>query len=185
MTTFFTSDTHFNHSNILKYCPRRLEISQTVTEMNDYLMTAWNDVVRPQDVVYHLGDVGFGHPEELVKIIKRLHGHKYLIPGNHDQRHLKHAGFVQAWKSVLPSYHELNLDGQFMVLCHYPLLGWNKMFHQSIHVHGHVHTDYLDGSLTLGIIGQFCQHRFDVGVDHHHNYSPFRFQEIIEHTRES
>ena len=50
---FFTSDTHFNHKAIISYCSRPFE---SVEEMNDRLIDNWNQVVKPSDTVYHLGD---------------------------------------------------------------------------------------------------------------------------------
>ena len=54
---FFTSDTHFNHTNILQYCNRPFKI---VDQMNETIITNWNNVVEPDDIVFHLGDFCLG-----------------------------------------------------------------------------------------------------------------------------
>ena len=59
---YFIADTHFNHENIIKYCNRPFQNSK---EMNEYIVNKWNSVVTKNDIVYHLGDVGFGSTEEL------------------------------------------------------------------------------------------------------------------------
>ena len=80
---YFIADTHFNHENIIRYCNRPFENSN---EMNEYIINKWNSVVNENDVVYHLGDVGFGNTEELKQLVGRLNGTKILIRGNHDYK---------------------------------------------------------------------------------------------------
>lgn len=79
MNLFFTSDTHFGHSNIIRYCHRPFASAE---EMDEVLVERWNGVVRPQDHVYHLGDVAMRRQH--LPILKRLHGHLRLVRGNHD-----------------------------------------------------------------------------------------------------
>lgn len=71
------SDTHFGHENIIKYCKRPFS---DASDMDEYMVSQWNDNVKNGDIVYHLGDVCFGD----YSIIKRLKGRKRLIVGNHD-----------------------------------------------------------------------------------------------------
>ena len=101
------SDTHFNHENIIKYCDRPFT---DAASMNDYLVKLWNSVVRPEDKVYHLGDVymGDGFSREYTShLLSRLNGHKRLILGNHDngkdqllQRHFEK---IDVWR-MFPEY---------------------------------------------------------------------------------
>lgn len=62
---YFIADTHFNHENIIKYCNRPFNNTQ---EMNEYIIQKWNSVVKSNDIVYHLGDVGFGTTEMLKEV---------------------------------------------------------------------------------------------------------------------
>jgi calcineurin-like phosphoesterase family protein len=83
-TIWVISDTHFNHQNIIKYCGRPFE---TAKEMNECMVENWNAVVKPQDKVYHLGDVYMGggfSREYTLDLLCNLNGHKRLILGNHD-----------------------------------------------------------------------------------------------------
>ena len=66
---FFTSDTHFDHKNILRFCNRPWE---TVEEMNQGLIDNWNSVVGPDDIVFHLGDVSFGGNTNLTKYVLQV-----------------------------------------------------------------------------------------------------------------
>ena len=82
---WFISDTHFCDEDIMRFEPILPDGVHTRTDLDEYIIERWNSVVRPEDVVYHLGDVGkFSSEEDAEQIIKRLNGDKYLIMGNHD-----------------------------------------------------------------------------------------------------
>ena len=81
MKHFIIADTHFNHSNIIEYCNRPFINKE---EMNKTLIDNWNNVVGKEDIVYHLGDFGFGNKEYLKDIVPKLNGKIFLIKGNHD-----------------------------------------------------------------------------------------------------
>lgn len=78
---FFTSDTHFKHANIIKFCERPFG---SIEEMNEALIANWNRVVGKDDFVFHLGDFCFGGSEAWNSILDRLNGKIYLVLGNHD-----------------------------------------------------------------------------------------------------
>lgn len=76
------SDTHFGHDNIIRYCDRPFENSK---EMDERMLDNWNSVVRPGDIVYHLGDVYFNKSRtDWGSFFAKLCGAKRLILGNHD-----------------------------------------------------------------------------------------------------
>ena len=79
---WFVSDTHFGHKNILKYTKRPFS---SVEEMDEILIANWNNRVKEEDEVYHLGDVALCSPNKLRKILDRLKGKIYLIRGNQDR----------------------------------------------------------------------------------------------------
>lgn len=163
-----TSDTHYGHSNIIRYCNRPYK---DVEEMNQALITNYNSVVRPEDTVYHLGDFGFMQVDKLKKILSRLNGNKILLYGNHDKviRGAKGA-FTESF-NFIKDYLEINVDGQKIVMCHYPLLTWNGSGRGSIMLHGHAHGNTNYGHLKNAKI-------LDVGVDCH-NYFPISLEEIF------
>jgi len=75
---YFTSDTHFDHENIIKYCNRPFK---DVNHMNESMIENWNNTVNDTDTVMHLGDFSFKSD----KFINRLNGNITLIKGNHDK----------------------------------------------------------------------------------------------------
>lgn len=162
MSTFFTADTHFGHAAIIGFCNRPFD---TVQEMNEEFIKNWNSVVSPQDVVYHLGDFGFMSAAEMVKIINRLNGNINVVPGNHDKQLVK----ISRLNFCAP-IHEIKVDGTFVVLCHYPMLSWNRSSHGSMMLHGHSHgTQQYPGAMRI----------HDVGVDVN-GYAPVSFETIKE-----
>ena len=99
---YFIADTHFNHTNIIKYCNRPFK---NTDEMNKYIIKKWNSVVKQTDTVYHLGDVGFGKFEELKTLVGSLNGRKILLRGNHDFKigvnTWKEIGFLEVYKKKI------------------------------------------------------------------------------------
>lgn len=82
--TFVTSDSHLFHLNIIRYANRPFS---GLDEMHSVLIERWNELVKPEDVVYHLGDVSLCRKDaraRLQAIIGSLNGEKHLIKGNHD-----------------------------------------------------------------------------------------------------
>src|SRR5687767_7438795 len=106
---WFISDHHFFHENILKFVDKngariRPEWSN-VDEMNWDMVERWNRTVKPQDKVWHLGDVAFKTTEraaELENLLQKLHGHKRMLVGNHDNLKspalLRHFEKIELWK---------------------------------------------------------------------------------------
>ena len=166
MNVYFTSDTHFGHDAILRYCMRPF---CDVHAMGEALIANWNAVITKRDIVYHLGDVFFGDPDRALQRLQRLQGKKFLIPGNHDTA--KHMEVLSEVFEVLPPLYNCacHQDGTKyrVTLCHYPLLSWDRSHHRAIMLHGH-HHGRLPGN------GQ----RLDVGVDCW-SFSPVRFDKIL------
>lgn len=172
---FFSADSHFCHSNIISFSNRPYADAE---EMNETLITNWNNVVPENGTVFHLGDVAFCDDKKKVKeILDRLNGKIYLIKGNHEKSVLKHEELRRRFEWI-KDYFELEVDlgvanaRQFVVLCHYPMASWNKSFHGSWALHGHTHMKYKS---EYGLI-------LDVGVDNPLcNYAPIFFDRIHEY----
>jgi calcineurin-like phosphoesterase family protein len=147
---FITSDTHFGHANIIKYCNRPFN---TIQEMDEKLIENWNSVVSQQDCVYVLGDFCFSRTPE--QYFNKLNGQKFLIKGNHDSRET----YKLPWGFVKDVY-SLRYDQYEIWLSHYAHRSWPKSFHGTLHFYGHAH-----GGMPP--FGRSC----DVGVDCW-NYTP-------------
>lgn len=91
MATYFTSDTHFNHANIIGYCKRPF---RDVGHMNRELIQRWNERVTPDDMVLHLGDFALGKKEGMPAVFDSLNGEKMLVCGNHDSKTTRELGWV-------------------------------------------------------------------------------------------
>lgn len=165
---FFTSDTHFNHKNIIKYNPNRG--ASTVEEHNELLIANWNRKVSDSDIVFHLGDFGFGKNRDNIAILSALNGRKFLIPGNHDTAILRNSDFVVGWESILPLIYDLQFKGKFYALSHYPMHEWNGSRHGSIHLHGHTHKVELKSG----------KNRYNIGIDSNPDTSPWSMTELLE-----
>lgn len=128
-----TSDTHFGHENIIKYCGRPFK---SVYEMNECLLNNWNSVVKPNDRVYHLGDVYFSsgfREDEAWYFLQRLHGKKTLILGNHDNPQNQLLTRLFSKITLL-----CNFKKERLLLTHMPV--WTGPdFGGMLNVHGHIH----------------------------------------------
>lgn len=164
---YFTSDPHFNHANIIKYCKRPFS---TVKEMDKALIINWNNTVNPGDTVYVLGDFAFYKTDddfEYVRaIFNKLNGLKILIEGNHDKRPTLKS---LHWQELYRGYYKLKYNKQHIILSHYRFAEWDGCHRGSIHLHGHEHN--FQPSKTPYKI-------FDVGVDAC-NFVPVSIETIL------
>lgn len=160
--TFFTSDTHFGHESIIHLSNRPFD---SVSDMNEALITNWNAVIRPQDTVWHLGDFSMGSDQPASVFADRLNGKIHLIQGNHDDKTVRDC--ADSFESI-DVIRTISLDSQRIVLCHYPMREWDKAWRGSWHLFGHVH-----GRLDKTPFSK----SMDVGVDSN-NYRPLAFEEI-------
>lgn len=171
---FFTSDTHFSHANIIKYCERPYK---NIDEMDEDLIRRWNDVVKKDDVVFHLGDFGMVSQKKLEWIIGRLNGQIYLILGNHDNR-LRYDGLFKSVKQQML----VNIDGVYVLMLHYPLMQHKSEIlngHRFIQLYGHIHSrKNMSGDDKLRS-ARTSWNQYDVGVDNN-DYRPISFSEVIE-----
>lgn len=158
--TFFTSDTHFGHKNIIRFCKRPFE---TVDIMDPKLVDAWNSVVKKNSVVFHLGDFTFRQKTYLSTLLNKLNGTIVLIKGNHDD---------EKCLSLFPyvfDYLEICIENTNIVLSHYPFLEWNGSHRGAWNLHGHCHGTIPDPGISR---------RIDVGIDMNTKYVPFSYRQL-------
>jgi calcineurin-like phosphoesterase family protein len=138
MTDFVTSDIHFGHANIMKFCPESRAFDNDVNKMNEAIIRNWNAMITPQDHTYILGDVAFCNWQDAVKYMNRLNGTKTLIVGNHDSKLIKSQEFRDCFVNFF-DYHTINVDKTKVVMFHYPIAEWDQMHRGAVHLFGHLH----------------------------------------------
>ena len=137
--TFFIADTHFGDEAIIRYENRPF---QDIQVMECQLVKNWNEVVRPEDRIFVLGDFAKGDKAELTRPCRCLNGKKTLVLGNHDTQTpewYRECGFDEA--SAWPIIFE-----GFWILSHEPLYVNENMPYANIYGHVHGNSIYKDFS---------------------------------------
>ena len=169
MNTFLTSDTHFGHKGATQFLNddgSKMRPWNTVEEMDEALVANWNSVVRPQDKVYHLGDVVINR--KALAILSRLNGEKVLIKGNHDLFRLE---------EYTPYFKDIRGVGVLdkYVLTHIPthpasLSRWEA------NIHGHLHSYEVMREFEAECYSVDSRY-FSVCVERH-NFTPVPFETV-------
>jgi len=185
---WFTSDTHYSHTNIsgpkISSWKSGFRHFDSVWEMNKCLVDNINKYVKEDDILYHLGDWSFGGAQNIKLfrdsiVCKNIH----LVLGNHDQHikdqevKLKETSFnpMDLFSSV-NQVLEVSHEKHRFFMSHYPHLSWNHASRGVIMLHGHEHGtfDHLNENTS----------RMDVGVDTAKKllgeFRPFSLEEIIQ-----
>ena len=165
MTTFFTSDTHFGHARIIELSDRPFS---DVDHMNTEIVRRWNEIVTPDDTVFHLGDVALGPIDQSLAVVGRLNGFKVLVNGNHDRPFMTRGKprfgewmdkYREVFDVVLMDQMFVTLsNGTEVVLSHFPFTGDHTPEDRHVDerpedegmplIHGHTHaTDRLTFSV--------------------------------------
>jgi len=169
---FWTGDTHWGHSNILKYDNefRRLRPFDSIEEHDEALVSRWNEVVPADGVVIHGGDVFFCKTEKALWLLHRLNGEIHLVLGNHDKA-IK--GKIKDRFTTIADRLEIKTadSDRLIVVDHYALQVWNKSHWGAWHLHAHSHTTLKTPDHML---------RLDIGVPGHNCY-PWTTEEIKKH----
>lgn len=172
---FFTSDLHFGHKNIIRFDNRPFT---SVEEMDQALIRNWNAKVSEEDTVYVLGDISWHSDAKTFEIFNLLHGHKILIKGNHDRVH----GKVRHCFDEISDYKEIDVDGHKIVLCHYPIIFFNRHHYGAYMFYGHVHNSH-EWQMTDNYRYELEQldikcNIYNVGVMVQ-SYEPVTFEEVL------
>ncbi len=155
----FTADTHFGHDNIIRFCDRPFK---DANHMDEELVKNWNERVRPDQIVFHLGDFSFKNRSNIPHLLDRLNGEVILLQGNHDKpKDLKYFKEVHDLAEVV-------IEDQRIIMCHYAMQVWNHSSRGSWCIHGHSH-----GTLTPN----WSRKITDIGVDSW-GYKPVSFSQL-------
>lgn len=185
--TFVTSDLHFGHANIIKYCERPFDSAE---QMDESMIERWNSRVGRNDEVIFLGDFAMGpraNDAFVTGILSRLNGHISFLLGNHDLPSKKYGNSGLAklatdlGHTLLPDRYVFRYEGTKFVAGHYPVADWDGKYRGVIHLHGHTHSFMTSVQRPMKTVsrldnGRYVQHnedvppmlgRYDVGIDLH------------------
>lgn len=167
--TFFTSDQHFGHFNIIRLSHRPFA---SLDEMNETMIARWNAKVRDKDTVYVLGDLFF-RAATVAPILRQLKGRKHLVLGNHDHSWTSKVSISDHFESV-QTICEIDIGGKPATLCHYPMLSYPHA-RRGYMIYGHIHNNTGDDYWPL-IMRR--ARMLNAGVDVN-DFEPVTFDELL------
>jgi len=182
-TTFLISDTHFGHEKTCTVFKRAdgspLRPFSSAEEMDEYMVKAWNDRVRPKDKVYHLGDVVINR--KFLSVLGRLNGDKVLIRGNHDIFQLED---YTAYFRDIRGYDVKN----GMILSHIPV-HVESLARFGTNIHGHLHANRVmrmrgvDVKTGEVLYSDEIDPRYHCVCVEHTDFAPVSLEEVYERIR--
>ena len=175
---FLVSDTHFGHAGVCKFTRNdgvtKLRPWDNPEEMDEEMVKRWNETVRPNDKVYHLGDVVINR--KALKTLGRLNGDKVLIRGNHDI--FRDDEYRQYFRE-LRAYHVMN----GMILSHIPI-HVDSLGRFGTNIHGHLHANRVMHLPTWRIDDTRIDPRYHCVCVEQTDFRPILFEDVIKRIKE-
>jgi calcineurin-like phosphoesterase family protein len=172
-SVFLVSDTHFGHAGVCRFVRgdgvTKLRPWDNADEMDEAMVAAWNERVRPTDKVYHLGDVVINR--KALGIMRRLNGDKVLIRGNHDI--FKDTDYREHFRE-LRAYHVMN----GMILSHIPIHS-ESLGRFGVNIHGHLHANRVMMPGFNGKITNIVDVRYHCVCVEQTDFAPILFEDVI------
>ena len=178
-SVFLVSDTHFGHAGVCRFTRNdgvtKLRPWDSAEEMDEAMVKAWNDRVKPTDKVYHLGDVVINRKS--LSIMSRLNGDKVLIRGNHDI--FKDTDYREHFRE-LRAYHVMN----GMILSHIPVHA-ESLGRFGVNIHGHLHANRVrkargvDARTGEVLYSDAIDPRYHCVCVEQTDFAPILFEEVI------
>jgi calcineurin-like phosphoesterase family protein len=138
-------------------------------EMDEEMFRRWNETVRPNDKVYHLGDVVINR--KALKTLGRLNGDKVLIKGNHDIFRLDE--YTQYFRDIR-AYHVMN----GLILSHIPIHE-ESIARFGCNIHGHLHDRRVMMTKHKGAKPTIDPRYFSACVEQH-DFRPVLFEDAMK-----
>ena len=170
--TFLVSDTHFGHAGVCKFLRNdgtKLRPWDNPEEMDEEMVRRWNETVRPNDKVYHLGDVVINR--KALKTLDRLNGDKVLIKGNHDIFSME--DYMPYFRDIR-GYHVMN----GMILSHIPIHE-SGLYRFGTNIHGHTHSNRVMFTDTY-LSKQIPDVRYQCVCVEQTDYRPILLEEVFK-----
>ena len=175
-SVFLVSDTHFGHAGVCRFTRddgfTKLRPWDNPDEMDEAMVKAWNETVKPTDKVYHLGDVVINR--KALGIMRRLNGDKVLIRGNHDI--FRDDEYRQHFRE-LRAYHVMN----GMILSHIPLHP-ESLGRFGVNIHGHLHSNRV--MMDNGYGGRVIDPRYHNVCVEMTDFRPILFEDVLKRIQE-
>lgn len=164
----FTSDPHWGHTNVIKYCSRPFCCKH---QMGEVLIQKWNLAVKPHQRIFVLGDTFFGSKAFMKRTMARLNGYKILVKGNHDlgRNSMCEVGFDEAYRTADATYEDAGKTLRILMR-HVPDRENSSKY--DVHLCGHVHQAWAKSGNII-----------NVGVDIW-DFEPKRLKFILDHAEE-
>lgn len=183
-SVFLVSDTHFGHTGVCRFTRNdgeKLRPWDSAEEMDEAMIKAWNERVKPTDKVYHLGDVVINR--KALGTLRRLNGDKVLIRGNHD---IFRDDEYRMYFRELRAYHVMN----GMILSHIPLHS-DSLGRFGVNIHGHTHSNRVmkargvDAKTGAVLYGDEIDPRYHcVCVEQTPDFAPILFEDVLKRIAE-
>jgi calcineurin-like phosphoesterase family protein len=176
---FLVSDTHFGHAGVCRFMRNdgvtKLRPWDNPEEMDEAMVKAWNERVRPNDKVYHLGDVVINR--RALSTLSRLNGDKVLIRGNHD---IFRDDEYRRYFRELRAYHVMN----GLILSHIPLHP-ESLGRFGTNIHGHLHSNRVMRDLALCGRTDVIDTRYHcVCVEQTPDFAPILFEDVLQRIKD-
>jgi calcineurin-like phosphoesterase family protein len=179
-SVFLTSDTHFGHAGVCRFTEAdgvtKIRPWTDPDEMDEEMIKRWNDRVRPNDKVYHLGDVVINRKS--LSTLHRLNGDKVLIRGNHD---IFRDDDYRRYFRELRAYHVMN----GMILSHIPLHE-ASLGRFGVNIHGHLHSNRvkkargIDATTGKTLYSDENDVRYHCVCVEQTDFTPILFEDVIK-----
>lgn len=177
---FLTSDTHFGHAGVCRFTEAdgvtKIRPWTDPAEMDEEMIRRWNDTVRPNDKVYHLGDVVINRKS--LSTLSRLNGDKVLIRGNHD---IFRDDEYRLYFRELRAYHVMN----GMILSHIPVHE-ASLGRFGVNIHGHLHSNRvkkargIDAKTGATLYSDENDVRYHCVCVEQTDFTPILFEDVIK-----
>lgn len=174
------SDTHFGHEKTCTVFTREdgspLRPFKSAEEMDEFMIKAWNERVRPKDKVYHLGDVVINR--KFLSVLGRLNGDKILIRGNHDIFKLN--DYIEYFRDIR-GYHVMN----GLILSHVPVHN-DSLSRFGANIHGHLHANRVRKAYGVEdatgeiLYSKEIDPRYHCVCVEHTGFAPILFEDVLK-----
>jgi len=184
-SVFLVSDTHFGHTGVCRFTRNdgvtKLRPWDDAEEMDEAMVKAWNERVKPTDKIYHLGDVVINR--KALKTLARLNGDKVLIRGNHD---IFRDDEYRMYFRELRAYHVMN----GLILSHIPVHE-ASLGRFGCNIHGHLHANRVMKAKGVNVqtgeilySDEIDARYYNVSVEQLPNFAPILFEDVLKRIEE-